>query len=346
MATDDRVLVTGASGFIAKHCIVELLRKGYRVRGTVRRPQAASEVVDAVSKTVAGAEGRLETATADLTAERGWNDALAGCRYLLHVASPFPMKVPADKEELIAPARDGTLRVLAAAAQAGVERTVLTSSLAAVYAGHRDMRRVFTESDWSDIASPTILPYPLSKTLAERAAWDFLGKGPTKMELAAVCPGFVLGPALDRDIGTSAEVILLFLRGAYPAVPRVAFTITDARDVAAMHIAAMTSPAASGERFICASGPLWLKDIGRILLERFPEFRRTLPTRQLPDALVRIAALFDSTLRPIVPELGKLAKVSNLKARKVLGMSFREPADSVTAMARSLIDLGLVSARR
>src|SRR5262249_49867020 len=154
---------------------------------------------------------------------------------------------------------------------------------AAVYAGRRDVSQVFTEADWSDIDSPTILPYPLSKTLAERAAWNFIAEDRSGMGLAVICPGFVLGPALDHDIGTSAEVIRLFLRGAYPAVPRVGFTITDVRDVAAVHVAVLTAPAAVGERFICASAALWLKDIGRILRSHFPEFRRTLPTRQLPD---------------------------------------------------------------
>lgn len=345
MAAGDRVLVTGASGFIAKHCIAALLEAGYSVRGTLRRPAAGPEVAAAVSR-IADGSGRLEFVPADLTAEEGWDAALEGCRYLLHLASPFPMKVPANKDELLIPARDGTRRVLAAAVRAGVERAVLTSSIASVYAGHRDTARQFTETDWSDVNSPTILPYPLSKTLAERAAWDFIAQSRSNMQLAVICPGFTLGPALDRDIGTSAEVILLFLRGAYPAVPRVSFTIADVRDVAAMHLAAMTSPAAAGERFICASGSLWLRDIGRVLSAHFPEFRGTLPTRQLPDMLVRLASLFDSTLRPIVPELGKAAKISSEKARKTFGMELRSPEEAVIAMAQSLIDLGLASPRR
>ncbi len=343
MSVGDRVVVTGASGFIAKHCIAELLKKGYRVRGTLRRPAAAPEVVAAVSKVVDPA-GRLEFTTLDLTADAGWDDALRGCKFLMHLASPFPLAIPKNRDELIAPARDGTLRALAAASRAGMERTVLTSSTVAILSGIRpDGKEIFTERDWSDADSPSVYPYPLSKTLAERAAWDFVAQDPAARKISVVCPAMVWGPALDRDVGASAELILLFLRGAYPAVPRFGIAITDVRDVAAMHVAVMEAPNAVGERFICASESLWLKDISRILLQHFPEFRRRLPKWELPDFAVRAAAIFDATLRAVVPELGQARVASNDKAKAMLGFQFRTAEESIVAMARSLIDLGLVA---
>jgi len=343
MASNDLVLVSGASGFIAKHCIAELLKKGYRVRGTLRRPEVAPEVVAAVSKVVDPA-GRLEFATLDLTADAGWDDALRGCRFLMHVASPFPLKVPKDRDELIAPARDGAMRALGAAARAGVERTVLTSSVVAILSGpRRGPQEIFTERDWTDVDDPSVLPYPLSKALAERAAWDFAARDRSGMKLAVVCPSMVWGPALDHDVGSSAEVIKLFLRGAYPAVPRYGLSITDVRDVAAMHVAVMEAPNSAGERFICSSESLWLKDVARILVEHFPEFRSKIPMRVLPDFIVRLAAIFDATLRTTVQELGEARVASNEKARTMLGFRFRTAEEAVVAVARSLIELGLVA---
>jgi len=342
VAASDLVLVTGASGFIAKHCIAELLKKGYRVRGTVRRPAAAPEVVAAVSKVVDPA-GRLEFATLDLTADAGWDDALRGCRFLMHLASPFPLAVPKNRDELIAPARDGTVRALAAAARAGVERTVLTSSTVAILSGPGRAKETFTEQDWTDVDDPRVLPYPLSKALAERAAWDFVSRDRSGMKLVVVCPSMVWGPALDRDVGSSAELIALFLRGAYPALPRFGTAITDVRDVAAMHVAVMVAPNAAGERFICSSESLWLNEVGRILIEHFPEFRSKVPTRMLPDFMVRLAAIFDATLKAAVQELGEARVASNAKAKSMLGFRFHTAEEAAVAMAQSLIDLGLVT---
>jgi len=341
MAAGDRVLVTGAGGFIAKHCVAELLRRGYRVRGSVRRPEAAAEIAAAVGVTD---PDRLDFATLDLTADDGWDAALRDCRYLMHVASPFPLKAPKDREALLAPARDGTRRALAAASRNGVARTVLTSSTAAILSGHRGRGgHVWTEADWSDVDSPTIQPYPLSKTLAERLAWDFVAADASGMELTAVNPGFVLGPALDRDVGTSAEIVQLFLKGAYPAVPRLSFPVVDVRDVALTHVAALESPQAAGERFICASDSLWLKDIGSILRAAFPAFGRKPPVRELPDFAVRLLALVDPNLRAASTELGEAKRASNAKAEAVLGIRFRPAEEAVVAMAQSLLDLGLVA---
>ena len=342
MAAQDRVLVTGASGFLAKQCIAALIQKGYRVRGTLRRPEAASEVVAAVS-TIADCSGSIEFTELDLNSDRRWDEAARGCRYLLHVASPFPLKVPDNPDELIAPARDGTRRALEAAARAGIERCVLTSSTVAIVSGHLPSQgKVYTEADWTDADSQTITPYPLSKTLAERAAWDFIANDKSGMTLVAINPGLILGPLLDRNSGSSVELISLLLKGAYPAVPRVHFSIADVRDVAAMHVAAMENPNAAGQRFVCATDAVWTKEISLILLKHFPAFRRKLPTREIPDFIVRIAALFDSRLKATIPELSASKDVSNEKASSLLDLKFRSSEQAIIATAQSLIDFDMV----
>ncbi|MBM3490296.1 MAG: NAD-dependent epimerase/dehydratase family protein [Alphaproteobacteria bacterium] len=339
MANGERVLVTGAGGFIAKHCVGELLRQGYRVRGTLRRPQAGAEVAAAVG---VADPGRLDFVMADLTADAGWDEAMRDCAYLMHVASPFPLGVPRSRQALLPAARDGTRRVLAAAARAGVRRTVLTSSIVAIYAVERPAGHVYAEQDWSDTDRPTLPPYPLSKTLAERAAWEFAGADRSGMQLAVINPGFVLGPALDRDVGTSAEVIRLFLSSGYPAVPRLGYPVVDVRDLAIAHVAALQQAEAAGERFICTAETLWLIDFSRILMTEFPRLRRKLPKFELPDFAVRLAAVFDRRLRATLSDLGQSRRVSSAKAERLLGVRFRPAREAVVAMARSLIELGLV----
>jgi dihydroflavonol-4-reductase len=337
----DRVLVTGASGFLAKHCTAELLRQGYDVRGSLRTPERAAEVRAAVAADDPG--DRLDFAMLDLEGDAGWDEAMAGCRYLMHVASPFPLAVPADRDALVGPAREGTLRALRAASRAGIARTVLTSSLAAVYNGHdHPAGHAYTEADWSDVDSPLTQPYPRSKTLAERAAWDFVAQDRSGMALAVINPSLILGPAPDRQIGSSAEVIRLYLTGKYPAVPRIEMHVVDVRDVAAMHVAALSAPEAAGERFLCSSGPLWLREISQVLAAEFPQFRRKLPMRQLPDWLVRLAGRFDRTLRNVVPDLGRSRPVSTEKAQACFGLTMRPPQEAVVAAAQSLIDHGVV----
>ncbi|MEQ9641890.1 MAG: aldehyde reductase [Alphaproteobacteria bacterium] len=342
MADGDLVFVTGASGFLAKHCVAAALQAGYRVRGSLRGLGRADEVRAAVA-TVVDPGDRLDFVALDLTSDDGWDEALAGGRYLMHVASPFPLQPPKRRDELVGPAREGTLRALKAAARNGVARTVLTSSTAAIYQGHpRGQPRIFTEADWTVVDSPTTPGYPLSKTLAERAAWDFMAADASGMELAVINPSLILGPALDRHIGSSAEVIALAMGGKYPAVPRIDIALVDVRDVAAMHVAALGHPQAAGERFICSTDSLWLMEVCRVLHTHFPEFRKRLPKRELPDFLVRMVALFDRNLRATTPDLGVKRPVSNDKARTRLGFEFRPAEEAIVAMGRSLIDLGIV----
>lgn len=333
------VLVTGASGFIAKHVIKAALDRGYGVRGTIRRPSAEADVRAAVGEGVP----RLSFVRADLLSDDGWPQAVGGCRYVVHVASPFPLLAPPDRDALVPVARDGTLRVLRAAADAGVERTVLTSSCVAIWSGHApDADRVFTEADWSLTDGPNADSYSLSKTIAERSAWDFAAEHPSGMTLASINPSLVMGPPLDRHVEASAGMVLMFLRGRYPLVPNWGIEVVDVRDVAAAHLAALETPAAAGRRFIVSDRPLTLRDMGRILGREFPAFRRRMPTGTLPTFLARLLARVDPGLGQIAPDLGPPKRTSTRAAQDVLGIQCRPAEEALVAMARTVIDLGMV----
>ncbi|WP_030904708.1 SDR family oxidoreductase [Streptomyces sp. NRRL F-5126] len=339
----ETVLVTGGSGFVGAHAVLRLLETGRTVRTTVRAPDR-EQAVRAMLRT-GGAEpgGELEFAAADLTSDQGWADAVQGCAYVLHVASPFPATVPRDENELIVPARDGTLRVLRAARDAGVRRVVLTSSLASISYGHADVDRTFTEEDWTDLGGAHVAPYAKSKTIAERAAWDFVEREGGPLELAVVNPVGVLGPVLGPDFSTSVTLIQRLLDRDMPALPRLSFSFVDVRDVVDLHLRAMTDPAARGERFLAAAGaPMWVADVARVLRDGLGPAGERVPTRRLPDILVRLAARADASLRGFVPELGKVKKASADKARNVLGWRPRTNEEAIIACAESLIALGLV----
>lgn len=335
------VLVTGISGFIARHCAGDLLQAGYGVRGTVRSLQRAAEVKDSLARHADVT--RLELAAADLESDAGWDRAVAGCAHVLHVASPFPAQQPKDEQELIRPAVQGTLRVLRAAVGAGVQRFVQTSSMAAVMYGHpRERTAPFTEADWTRVDEPGVTAYTKSKTLAERAAREFMERERPALHYSSVNPGLVLGPALDRDIGTSADLIRLFLKGKYPGAPRMSIPVVDVRDVARMHRLALQTAAPSGGRYLGAADSLWLLQIASALRERLGPAARRVPTRELPDWAVRLAAIFDPAARLAVPELGKHIRVDNSLTRRTLGIEFIPAPEAAAAMARSLIDLKLV----
>ncbi len=339
----ETVLVTGGSGFIAMHCILKLLAAGHPVRASVRSLAREPEVRATLKAAGADAGDRLSFVVADLTADAGWAEAVAGCDYVLHVASPFPFNVPKHEDELIVPAREGALRVLRAARAAGVKRVVQTSSFAAVGYGHPQMDRPFTEHDWSKPDGEGITAYAKSKTLAERAAWDFMAREGGDMELAVVNPVGVFGPVLGADFSTSIEIVKRMLDGALPAVPRITFGVVDVRDVADLHLLAMTRPEAAGERFLAVSGDFAsLSEIGLILKRRMGEAARRAPTRELPDWLVRVVALFDKSVGQIVPELGKRKNATSDKARRTFGWTPRSIEDAVVATAESLQRLGLL----
>lgn len=340
----DTVLVTGATGFIAKHCIAELLRGGYRVRGTARDAAGGAEAVrNAMARAGVDGAGGVEMVAADLTSDAGWADAVRGCRHVLHVASPFPITQPRSREELIRPAREGTLRVLRAAAAAGVERVVMTSSTVAVmYTARHQPGRFYTEADWTDPARVDITPYIASKTLAERAAWDFVRDTAIAPQLVTICPGFVLGPALDADLSTSLEVVHLMGKGAYPGAPRLEFPIADVRDVAALHVAALTNPAAAGERYIVAQGSASLFGIGQFVAAALPDLERKVPRFEMPDTVVRALAIVDKRLRTVLPELGTVRICSSEKAAAAFGHTLRAPREAAMASAESLRALRII----
>lgn len=338
-----RVLVTGGSGFVAGYCILGLLAAGHEVRTTVRSLQREEGVRRLLREGRAEAGAGLSFVAADLQRDRGWPEAVADCEYVLHVASPFPATVPRHEEDLIAPARDGTLRVLRAARDAGVRRVVLTSSFAAIGYGHAPSDRPFDETDWTDPASREVTAYVKSKTLAERAAWDFLAHEGGGLELAVVNPVGVLGPVLGPDYATSILLVEKLLTGAVPGCPQLRFGVVDVRDVATLHLLAMTHPAAAGERFLAVADEfVSMVDVARMLKRRLGTKARRVPTRQLPNWAVRMAALFDPAIRQILPELGRTKNATSGKARRLLGWLPRSTEEAVVATAESLLRLGLV----
>jgi nucleoside-diphosphate-sugar epimerase len=337
------VLVTGGSGFIGSHCILQLLAAGHGVRTTVRSLKREADVRDMLKEGGAEPGDRLSFIAADLENDVGWPEAVAGCEYVLHVASPMPPNVPKHEDELIVPARDGTLRVLRAARDAGVKRVVLTSSFAAIGYGHTPRETPFDETSWTDPDGDDVRPYVKSKTLAERAAWDFIAKEGSGLELAVVNPVGVFGPVLGPDYSPSILVVQRLMDGAIPGCPRFYFGVVDVRDVADLHIRAMTDPAARGERFLAVTGDfLSIRDIAGVLKGRMGASARRVPTRQLPDWLVRIAAMFDPPVKQLLPELGKRKNATNEKARRVLGWAPRSNEEAIVATAESLVRLGLL----
>jgi dihydroflavonol-4-reductase len=322
---------------------LDLLNAGYGVRGTVRELSRADDVRETLGRTGADLSA-LEFVEANLDSDAGWEDAVRGVQFVQHIASPFPLVQPRDREALVPAARAGTLRLLEAARAGGAERVVLTSSVAAMeYRPGRPREFTIHEDAWTDPDWGPISPYIVSKTRAERAAWDWAEEHDWRDRLTVVNPGFVLGPTLDDRIGTSLDVIKLFLEGAYPATPNVSFTVADVRDVSAVHVRAMERPEAGGRRLIAAGETLTLPEMGEILREAFPEFSRKIPKRVLPDLIVRALALFDRSLRSVTPNLGHVVRSDSGYVTDLTGVSFRPSAEAVREAARSMIEHGVVT---
>ena len=341
--SETTVLITGASGFIAMHCILKLLQEGYRVRGTLRSPEREAGLRKTFMEHT-GIDDRLEFVTADLENDKGWKNAATGCQYILHVASPFPSQPPKHERDIILPAREGTLRVLKAAVAAKVRRVVLTSSLAAIEAGNEyDEAKPFTEDDWSR-TDRDIGAYEKSKTIAEKAAWDFVKglESDNALELSVINPGMVLGPILDEDYSTSGEIIRKLMRRDYPGCPDLGWPVVDVRDVADAHLAAMTTPEAAGMRFCCAIENASILDIALILNKHFADRGYKVPTRKLPNIILRFAALFDKTVRLVVKSLGRRYEISNERIKEVLAWKPRGREEMVVSMAESMIKHGVV----
>jgi dihydroflavonol-4-reductase len=329
------VLVTGGSGFLGGRAILQLLEQGYSVRTTVRSKSKAPSVESGLTGAL-GRPAEVDFFEADLNSDAGWAEAVAGCDYVLHVASPFPPSQPKDPQELIGPARDGALRVLKAALAAGVKRVVLTSSTVAVRNGATVALDVpYTEENWTDPDLPGLTPYGQSKTIAERAAWDLVSESGDTERLAVINPSAILGPLLGEEDSSSLQIIQRMLDGM-PGVPRLGFSFVDVRDVADLHIRAMAAPEAGGQRFI-SSGPfLWLSEVSEILREGLPEEAAKAPTRIVPKPLIRIMGLFDPSIRSVIGDIGKESNFSAEKAKTVLGWQPRPIEETIIDCGRSL----------
>ena len=342
----DLVLVTGASGYVAGHCMLRLLQAGYRVRGTLRSLRRAGEVRQWLTKARGGIDAvdALSFVEAELTNPNDWDAPMEGVRYVLHVASPIPSSMPKNPDDLIVPAREGTLNIMRAASRASVQRVVQTSSSAAICYGHDDPNsHLFTEADWTDPDHKDNVPYTRSKTIAERAAWAELPRLPRPLEWVAINPGLVLGPVLDKDASASVLIIAKLLKGELPGVPRLGYGVVDVRDLADLEVRAMTAPQAAGQRY-AGSGPfISMSEIANVLKQRLGDTAKQVPTRKLPDWVVRLVGLFDNEVRGQVFELGKVRRLSSAKAEKNLGWSARPSEDTIVDTATSLEAVGALT---
>ncbi len=338
------VLVTGGTGFLGSHCIAQALAAGYAVRTTVRSKRREGDVRAMVAAAGVDAGDRLSFAEADLSADAGWTEAARGCTYALHVASPFPPSTPRHEDDLIIPARDGALRLLRAARDASLKRVVLTSSFAAIGYGHGSRETPpFSENDWTNLTGRGVSAYVKSKTIAERAAWDFIAREGGTLELSVVNPVLILGPALAADTSTSIILIKRLMKGEMPGCPRMKFGIVDVRDTADLHLRAMTNPAAKGERFLAIGDDfMWLIDMAKMLKARMGALGGKIPTSELPNWMVKLVALGDKEVAQIVPELGIAKSATSEKARRLLSWTPRSNEDAAVASAESLIKLGIV----
>lgn len=336
----ERVLVTGVSGFLGSHVALLLLQQGYAVRGSVRS-KAKAEVARQTLQAAGADTSRLELVELDLLSDRGWSEAAAGCDFLQHIASPFVLTMPKDKDELIRPAVEGTHRALSAAIGAEHKRMVLTSSLAAIDCGHRDYRHTFTEADWTELDGPLVTAYAESKTRAEREAWALVEREGKRERLAVINPAAILGPLLDDDPGTTGSLILRMLSGGIPMAPNVMLEYVDVRDVAAAHVAAMTAPEAGGHRHIVSDASLSLMEIADILRPIFPAYAAKLPRREMPSWFAALFSIFDKSLRDSRAQMGIRKHSSPAKGAALVGGKLIPARDAVIATARSIIERGL-----
>jgi nucleoside-diphosphate-sugar epimerase len=336
------VLVTGGSGFLGSWVLVELLKAGHRVRTTVRSRDKEPVVRAMVERGGAATEGLLSFHAADLLGDEGWAEACAGTDFVIHVASP--LTASRNPEDVIRPAVEGTLRVLLAARDAAVKRVVFTSTCGAIYYGHPPRAEPFDETSWTNLESGDMSAYVRSKALAERAAWDFMKAQGGALELSVVNPSGIFGPALGRDFSSSLDLVKRLLNGSLPACPDLWFGVVDVRDVAELHVRAMTAREANGERLIATAGPaVSMLEIAKLLRERLGERGRKVPRRKMPSFVVRLIALANPEMRALVPLLGKARSATAAKAQRLLGWKPRSWQDAVIATAESLFELGVVS---
>ncbi|MEQ1687663.1 MAG: NAD-dependent epimerase/dehydratase family protein [Sphingopyxis sp.] len=332
------VFVSGGSGYIAGFLIRQLVSEGWMVHTSIRNLAKESQV----RETLQVDNTKLSFFAADLINDAGWAEAMAGCSHVAHVASPLPANAPKHEDELIVPARDGALRALRAAKAAGVKRFVMTSSMAAIAYGHGPDKRFFTEADWTNVTSPDAYPYVKSKAIAERAARDWVAAEGGGIEYCTVNPSLVLGPLQSGDFSASLEAIMKLLDGSLPGLPNFGFGVVDVRDVADMHVRCLNAPDMAGERFICSGPFVMMKDVAATLKAGLGEQARKVPSRAMPNWLLRVAALFDPVVRQVLGELGKVRESPADHARDKLGWIPRPPEETILDTARDMIRLGLV----
>ncbi len=342
MENSETVLVTGGTGYVAIHTIFQLMKQGYKVKTTVRNLNRKSEVIEMLSSAGINSFENLDFVEADLSNDNNWNEAAKGCKYILHVASPFPSKEPNDENELIRPAVDGTLRVLKAASNAGVKRVVMTSSFAAIGYSINPKNHIFTEVDWTD-PNAKIATYIKSKVLAEQAAWNYIKNESGKLELTVINPVGIFGPVFGKSVSSSIQIIEQLLTGKMSSTPKLSFSVVDVRDVADIHIKAMKSPEANGQRFLAASdGSTSLPEIAKLLHSQPNEYAKKVTTTVLPDWVVKIVAYFKPELKSVSTQLGKVKVLSNKKAKEMLGWQPRDKETTIIDTAESLIKFGII----
>lgn len=336
------VLVTGGTGFLGGHTIVRLLQKGYKVRTTIRSMHKKNAVIGMLKNGGITSFGNLEFIEADLTRDDNWAEAVKGCAYVLHLASPFPTGEPKDENELIIPAKEGTLRVLQAAKDAGVKRVVMTSSFGAIGYSIDPKNHIFSEEDWTDTAVKNTA-YIKSKTFAELAAWDFIKNNGDSLELTVINPVGMFGPVLSNDFSSSIQMIAKLITGKMPATPKLSFGIVDVRDVAELHIKAMTNPMAKGQRFLAYSATTTLPEIAKLLHSQQTKFSKNVPTKVLPDWIVKILAYFIPELKQVASQLGKLKTISNKKSKNILHWNPISYKNTILQTAESLTKFAIIN---
>ncbi len=338
----NKVLLTGISGWIAKHTAIELLNAGYEVLGTIRNKNLVDQTKQTISK-YASTE-KLSFVELDLLKDDGWNEAAKGCSYIFHVASPFPMKVSSNRENLLPVAVDGTLRVLNAGLNAGVEQIIKTSSIVAMFRKpNRTNPYTFGENDWSDENwIEGVSDYFLSKTKAEKAAWRLMESKGLKNKLTTINPGGVFGDALDKKGGTSIEYIRQFMKGKFPGAPKFAVLISDVKDIAKAHVACIGNNKVGGRRLIVGKDVKRLVELSQLIAEAMPEYKKKLPTKELPNLMVKLISYIDSSAKTMIPDLGIMMQTDTSYAEEILGFKFKPAKGCISENAKSVVRLGLV----